>query len=210
MSVFVTGTGTDVGKTLICSWLCLHSGWDYFKPVQTGCESGTDSDTLRTLTSARIHPEIYCYAGAFSPHVSAALHGEEILSRKIALPIEKNLIVEGAGGVLVPLNSDVLLIDLIRQLQLPVIVVASSTLGTINHTLLSLEALHHRSIPVLGVIVNGPQNSQNVAAIEKYGQTEILAVFPWLATVNRGALFDISLTDSLKKILEIPRDACSS
>ena len=175
MKIFITGTDTNVGKTLISSWLALHTGFSYFKPIQTGLKEGRDSSEVQRLANAKIYPESYAYNAPLSPHLAAKIEAEKIDLEKIILPQENNLIIEGAGGVLVPINDKYLMIDLIKKLGAPVIVVARTSLGTINHTLLSLEALRSRNIPIVGVIMNGEQNSQNSNAIELYGQTSILA-----------------------------------
>jgi len=202
MKIFITGTDTNIGKTLISSWLTMHSGYAYFKPIQTGTKESSDSKEVQNLTAATIIPEIYTYPEPVSPHLAAQLAGDYIDIAQIALPNTDKLIVEGAGGLLVPINAQVLMIDLIKKLELGVILVASTKLGTINHTLLSIEALRARNIPLLGVIMNGPANT-NSAAIAKFGNTCILADFPWLPTVTTESLRSIPLTDKLLNILEI-------
>ena len=122
---------------------------------------------------------------------------------KIVLPPSRNLIIEGAGGVLVPINDTHLMIDLIKKLGAPVILVARTTLGTINHTLLSLEALRSRNIEVAGVIMNGENNIQNSNAIEVYGRTSVLAKFPKLDSVSMNTLKGIAPPQKLKQILEV-------
>lgn len=202
MKIFITGTDTHVGKTLISSWITLHTGFSYFKPIQTGLNEGTDSYEVQRLSDTKIHPEIYAYQAPLSPHLAAKIENERIDIEKIVLPQEKNLIIEGAGGVLVPINNTYLMIDLIKKLGAPVILVSRTTLGTINHTLLTLEALKLRDIPVLGVVMNGEKNLQNSHAIASYGQTSILAEFPKLEIVNQNALKNILLSQRLKQILE--------
>jgi len=202
MKIFITGTDTNVGKTLISSWLALHTGFSYFKPIQTGLKEGSDSSEVQRLANAKIYPESYAYNAPLSPHLAAKIEAEKIDLEKIILPQENNLIIEGAGGVLVPINDQYLMIDLIKKLGAPVIVVARTSLGTINHTLLSLEALKSRNIPIVGVIMNGEQNSQNSNAIEFYGQTSILTQFPKLEAVNKDTLQNVALTDKLKQSLE--------
>ncbi len=200
MRIFITGTDTDVGKTVISSWLCVHSGYDYIKPIQTGRER--DQSTVKALSQAVIHPECYLLKTPVSPHHAASLENVRIETENIPLPDVPNLIVEGAGGVLVPLNENTLMIDLIKYLGTPVILVARTTLGTINHTLLSLEALKSRGIPVLGVILNGLDHPASREAISFYGQVDILAtVFPFKA-LSYEALKQVPLTPSLKEILE--------
>lgn len=201
MQLFITGTDTNVGKTIVCSWLCLHSAYDYFKPIQSGTIEGKDREIISALTSAKIHKETYTYQAPLSPHVGAELEGDPIDVDRIHLPNTPNLIIEGAGGVLVPLNSDYLLIDLIQKLQVPTVVVSRSTLGTINHTLLTLEALRRRDIPVLGVIMNGLNHPESAQAIAEYGKVSILATLPFLSEVTTNALEEIELPIQLKAIL---------
>jgi dethiobiotin synthetase len=201
MRIFITGTDTNIGKTLVASWLCLHTGYDYVKPIQTGSCEGTDSDTLRHLTQSIIHPETYVYSPPVSPHLAASQAGEEINLSQIHLPLSPCLLIEGAGGVLVPLNRHDLMIDLITYCQAPVILVTSSRLGTINHTLLSVAALRQKHIEILGVIVTGPINQDNCEAIEKYGQVPILAQLPYLPQVNQETLKAVPLSPVLTKLL---------
>jgi dethiobiotin synthetase len=202
MKIFITGTDTNIGKTLISSWITLHTGFPYFKPIQTGLKEGSDSHEVQRLSKVKIYPEIYAYKEPLSPHLAASLEGDTLDIKKIQLPQEDNLVIEGAGGVLVPLNEKHLMIDLIKKLTIPVILVARTTLGTINHSLLTLEALRSRNIPILGVIMKGEKNLQNSQAIELYGGISVLAEFPRLERVNIDSLKRISLPMKLKKTLE--------
>lgn len=199
MQIFVTGTDTDVGKTIISSWLCLHTGYSYFKPIQTGSILGTDSHQVSNLTNANVYKENFVYKRPLSPHLAASL---EINIDRVSLPKTHNLIIEGAGGVLVPINKTTLMVDLIKKLATPTILVARSTLGTINHTLLSLEALRARNIPILGVILNGLPSQDNLEAIEFYGRVRVLASVPKLQQVDREHLMQTPLSNRLKAILE--------
>lgn len=203
IQVFITGTDTNVGKTLVASWLCLHTGYEYFKPIQTGSIQSTDSHTISLLSNSLTHKEVYLYKAPVSPHLASKLEGEFIDLTKIQVPKINQLIIEGAGGVMVPLNQNKFMIDLIKQLKVPVILVTRSTLGTINHTLSSLMALRSRKIPTLGVIVNGESNHDNCDAIEYYGQTKVLAQILQLSAVNKESLQAIPLTHSLKTIFGI-------
>jgi len=203
MKVFITGTDTNVGKTLISSWIALHAGFSYFKPIQTGTRYGSDSFEVQKLSDTKIYPESYAYKEPLSPHLAANLENDMIDIEKIVLPPSRNLIIEGAGGVLVPINDTHLMIDLIKKLGAPVILVSRTTLGTINHTLLSLEALRSQNIPVLGVIMNGEKNPQNSNSIELYGRTSVLAEFPKLDSVSMNTLKSVALPQKLKQILEV-------
>ena len=191
MRCFITGSDTHVGKTLACAWAMLHTPARYWKPVQAGCEQ-TDEDTIRALTGAgddRFAPTTYALPEPLSPHEAARRAGVKIDMNAFALPGgTDSLIVEGAGGLLVPLNEKALVIDLIEKLGLPAILVCRTTLGTINHSLLSLEALRARNIPVAGVILSGPDVPHNRAAIESYGNTKIIGHIPPLDPLTRAAL----------------------
>jgi dethiobiotin synthetase len=201
MNIFISGTDTDVGKTLIASWIALHTGFAYFKPIQTGTEQGTDAQEVARLSHATIHPAIYQYPEPLSPHAAAIGHQDRIEIDRIRLPRSSHLVIEGAGGVLVPLNDTSLMIDLIQQLEAPVLLVARTTLGTINHTLLSLESLRARRIPVFGVILNGEPRPSTTHAIQTYGAIPVLAEFPRLAEVNRQTLAAIPLPEKLHRLL---------
>ncbi|MCZ2204442.1 dethiobiotin synthase [Bartonella sp. A05] len=201
--IFISGTDTNVGKTLISAWIALHTGFSYFKPIQTGLKEGVDSYEVQRLSDVKIYPEIYAYKEPLSPHLAAKIENDTIDIEKIILPQRNNLIIEGVGGVFVPINNTYLMIDLIKKLGAPVILVSRTRLGTINHTLLSLEALRSRNIRVLGVIMNGEQNIQNCDAIEFYGRIPILAEFPELEIVNNNTLKNVALPQNLKQILEV-------
>jgi dethiobiotin synthetase len=201
---FVTGTDTDVGKTLVSAWLMTHFDADYWKPVQAGSEPETDSATVRRLAEVppqRILPETYLLAAAMAPHEAARREGLTLDLAKIGPPdTGRPLVVEGAGGLLVPLTEREFVIDLADALELPVILVARSTLGTINHTLLSLEALRRRSMTIAGVVINGPETPHNRAAIERYGQVEVIAEIPWLESIDRTVLCEIKPELDLDKL----------
>ncbi len=185
---FITGTGTEVGKTIVAAILLAGLKYHYWKPIQSGMEEETDTSVVRRLSglsSSFFMTEAYCLPEAASPHISAAAAGVEIEFSHLNLPADNpNIMVEGAGGLLVPINHNSLMIDLISHLQLPVILVTKSGLGTINHTLLSLEALQKRHIPVLGVVMNGKKNAGNRRAIEEYGRCPVLAEVEPLTVLN--------------------------
>lgn len=168
MRCYVTATDTDAGKTVACAWAMLHSDAQYWKPVQAGLEQ-TDEATVRELTGLgddRFHATIYSLPEPLSPHEAARRAGVTIDPARLALPDDSGpLIVEGAGGLMVPLNNEYLVIDSIKQSDLPAILVCRTTLGTINHSLLSLEALRARDIPIAGVILSGPDVPHNRAGI---------------------------------------------
>jgi len=201
---FVTGTDTDVGKTLVSAWLMTHLDADYWKPVQAGTEPVTDSVTVRRLaeiSADRILPEAYVLPEAMAPHEAARRAGISIDMAKLEPPATNRLVVvEGAGGMLVPLTDTDYVIDLAGQLGLPIVLVARSTLGTINHTLLSIEALRRRGLPLAGVVMNGPETPHNRVAIERYGDVNIIAEIPWLPSVTRATLLAIEPELDLEKL----------
>lgn len=160
---FVTGIGTDVGKTVAAAILTEALQADYWKPVQAGGLDFTDTDTVKSLVSNErsiFHPEAYSLKMAASPHKAAAAEGVEIDVKGMRLPAtQNNLVVEGAGGLMVPLNKRYLVLDLVQQLGLEVVLVSRNYLGSINHTLLTAEVLRYRKIPVAGIIFNGEENA---------------------------------------------------
>lgn len=182
-AVFVTGTDTGIGKTMVSAWLVRSWGADYWKPVQSGTIEGRDADVVRRVApSARIHPSTYCLKAPLSPHEAARRQGLTIRTELFLLPsTDAPLVVEGAGGALVPLNDRDLMVDLMVRLALPVLVVARSGLGTINHSLLTIEALRRRDLTVAGVVLNGPPDAANRAAIERFGRVRVVAELPPLA-----------------------------
>ncbi|MGI4851103.1 MAG: dethiobiotin synthase [Janthinobacterium lividum] len=202
MKIFITGTDTNVGKTIISSWLCAHSGYDYCKPIQTGGDLERDCLQISQLSGVKIHAESYLLQDPVSPHLAASKENINIDLEKIILPEVDNLIIEGAGGVLVPLNEKALMIDLIKWLNVPVIVVARTSLGTINHTLLTLKALQMRKIPILGVILKGDHDADNARAIAHYGKVKILVSVPHFDDLNVDALKKFPFSSALTEIFK--------
>jgi dethiobiotin synthetase len=192
---FVTGTDTDVGKTLVSAWLVSRLGAYYWKPVQAGNHPETDSEIVRRLTGVppdRILPEVYVLPEPIAPHEAARRAGTSIdMAKLVPPPCQGPIVVEGAGGLLVPLNDKAYVVDVAAELHLPIILVARSTLGTINHTLLSIEAIRRRGLPLAGVVVNGPETPHNRAAIEHYGKVEIIVEIPWLDHLTAAKLMAI-------------------
>jgi dethiobiotin synthetase len=181
---FVTGTDTGIGKTIVSTLLAIGLEGQYWKPVQTGSGESSDSDFARQWLPAEcVAKEAYSFAPPVSPHLAASRVGQRIeLSSILRARPEgaRPLIVEGAGGLLVPLNPDCLMVDLIRALELPVILASSTRLGTINHSLLTLAELRRQELRVAGVIMVGPSEGEVCQAIESFGQTAILGEVPWV------------------------------
>lgn len=170
----------------------------YWKPVQTGIEH--DDDTQMVTMLAGGEPALdagYRLPRPLSPHLSARLAGvtidtDVLMALAASQTDDERFIVEGAGGAYVPLNDSQFMFDLMRHLGLPVLVVSRSTLGTINHTLLTLEALRARGLTVAGVILNGPPNDDNRQAIECFGQVEVLAQLPPYERITRETIADMA------------------
>ncbi|MDQ7031697.1 MAG: dethiobiotin synthase [Desulfonauticus sp.] len=189
--VFITGTDTGVGKTLVSAILVKALNAYYFKPIQTGSIEGTDSNYIQTLTklpSNYFLPEVYTFKEPVSPHLAAKLEQKKIILDKITCPLHSPLVVEGAGGLLVPINKKFFMLDIIKKFSLPVILVARSTLGTINHTLMSLKILKDNNVSILGVILNGPINKDNKEAIEFYGKIKVLTEIDYSQNLKKSFL----------------------
>ena len=192
--IFVTGIGTGIGKTLISAILVEKLKCDYWKPIQAGELDNSDTMKVQQLvsnTQTIFHPEIYLLTQPYSPHRSAALDGISINEQTIIAPQTSNrLLIEGAGGLMVPLNDHFLVIDLIKQSGAEVILVSQNYLGSINHTLLSVAALKQRNIPIKGIIFNGNTNVSTEDYILNYTQVPLLGNVPLLAAINKKTIVD--------------------
>lgn len=196
-TLIVTGTDTGVGKTVVAAMLVLAFDAFYWKPVQSGLTDGTDTATVAALTGisgTRLLPEAYRLREPLSPHRAAELDGVTIDPACLVLPEtppRRFLIVEGAGGVLVPVTRSLLQIELFARWQRPVVVVARTALGTINHTLLTLEALQRRGISVQGIVFAGDENPDTQRTIGEFSGARILGRLPVMKQLNaenlRGA-----------------------
>jgi dethiobiotin synthetase len=196
-SHFITGTDTNVGKTVLSALLCAALPACYWKPVQTGASEGTDRQQVISwagISHEQTLPEAYIFDDPVSPHLAAERAGRQIHLETIARPPHAPstpLVVEGAGGVLAPVNSHQFMTDLMLHLRLPVILAARSTLGTINHTLMSLQVLRTSGIEVRGVVLIGPENPENRKAIERYGKVQVIGQIPMVQTINRQVLCEV-------------------
>ncbi len=170
MNYFVTAIGTDSGKTLVSAILCEALGADYWKPVQSGLPRDTETvASLVSNTKTIFHPERFLLKTPASPHAAAKIDGVTIGLDSFQLPQTQNtLVVEGAGGCLVPLSEHHLIIDLVPRLNLETILVSNLYLGSINHTLLTCEAIRKRNLPVKGIIFNGEANEESERIILHY------------------------------------------
>jgi len=197
---FITGTDTDVGKTVLSSLLCVALDGCYWKPIQTGAREGTDRRRVLAWSQIRpenTFPEAYVFDEPVSPHLAARHAAKRITLERIIPPVptgDHPLIVEGAGGVLVPINGEQLMTDLMRYIGLPVILATRTRLGTINHTLLSLQALRRAELVIQGVVMLGEENYENLRAIEHYGQVPVIGRVPKLADINATVLKEVFAT----------------
>ena len=192
---FVTGIGTEIGKTMISAFLVEKLNADYWKPIQSGDLDSSDSMKVKSLISnpkTVFHPETYRLTQPFSPHHSANLDGIKIELNNFIIPqTENNLIIEGAGGLMVPLNDKDLIIDLIKKLDVEVILVSKNYLGSINHTLLSIEVLKSRNIKIKGIIFNGDENLSTQNIIIKMTGIKVIANIPQLEKLDKMSLKDL-------------------
>jgi dethiobiotin synthetase len=188
--VFVTGIGTEVGKTVVSAILVEALSADYWKPVQAGDLGGTDTDRVRKLVTNRLshfHPEGFRLRAPVSPHAAARLEGRRIDLDRFALPEVSQgrpLIIEGAGGVLAPLNDHDSMLDLIEKLHCETVVVSRNYLGSINHTLLTFEALHRAGIEILGLVFNGDENPDTESLILSRTAAALLGRVRWETTLT--------------------------
>jgi len=191
LSFFLTGTDTEVGKTVICAWLMVHYQYHYWKPIQSGMDS-PDTKAIQKITgfdNSFFFPPAYELQQPLSPHESAKRDGIKIELANFLLPRqETKVIVEGAGGILVPINEKHFIVDIIKKLKLPILLVARSGLGTINHTLLTVSELKKRNLPLLGIILNGKRNQSNREAIEKYSGVSVVSELEPLKTLDKKTL----------------------
>lgn len=192
--LFVSGIGTGIGKTIVAAVLVEKLKADYWKPVQSGDLDKSDSFAIKNLISnkdSKIHPETYKLSQPYSPHKSAAIDKLSIDPEKLILPQTNNtLIIEGAGGLMVPLTDRFLIIDLIKKLNVPVVLVSQNYLGSINHTLLSIQALKRYEIPIKGIIFNGIKDIYSKEFILQYTEIALLGHIPQYKEVDKKAIIN--------------------
>ena len=191
--IVVTGTDTGIGKTVFSAGLADFLGANYWKPVQAGLEDETDAQLvarLGGLSADRIVAERYRLQTPASPHQSAEIDGVRIEPHALDVPGTggRPLVIEGAGGLMVPLDGDVLYIDIFQRWRLPVVLCARTALGTINHSLLSVEALRKRDIDLLGIAFIGESNPESERAICGIGRVRRLGRLPWLSPLAADTL----------------------
>jgi len=190
--LFVTGTDTGVGKTLLSAVLVVALGRKYWKPIQTGACEGTDRQSVSKWAAIRAdetYPEVYLFDPPVSPHLAAKQQGTSIDLQRIRRPTSVDpLVIEGAGGVFVPINERAFMLDVMRQLGAPLVVASRTALGTINHTLLTVSAIRDARLTLRGVVMIGRENEENRRAIERYGDVPVIGWIPWLDKIDRDIL----------------------
>ncbi len=188
----VTGTDTGIGKTVFAAALAQALDGVYWKPIQCGLGGGGDREAVRNLTNLqadRILPEIYRFKMPASPHIAARHEGIEIDPGRLVPPAcDRPLVIEGAGGLMVPITDELLQIDLFARWQIPVILVARTALGTINHSLLSIEALNRRAVPIYGIVFVGEENAPVQHTIVNMGRVHHIGRLPYTAPLGRREL----------------------
>lgn len=183
MSLIVAGIGTEVGKTVVSAILCQALNADYWKPVQAGDLDHTDADKVKALVTHKpfiIHSETHRLTAPMSPHAAAERDGILIEPSDFKRPdtASRNCVIELAGGLMVPLSESYMMVDLVEELSTPIVLVANSYLGSINHTLLSLELIRQRRLDFLGIIFNGITNLESRDVILKYSNAPLIADVP--------------------------------
>lgn len=200
--IVVAGIGTEVGKSVASAVLCEALHARYWKPVASGAADGpAESVFVSGLLSRgpeRVFPETYLFQRSLSPHVAAALEGEEVqLDRLIAPVCAEPLVIELAGGIMVPLNNRETNLDFVKRLGLPVVVVSRHYLGSINHTLLTLEVLRSHGVEVRGVVFNGSELPDTERTITSLGRVAVVGKIPLLEEVNAAAIKRVAATWSI-------------
>ena len=191
--IVVAGTDTEIGKTVFSAGLAALLGANYWKPIQAGLVGETDSQLvakLGGLSADRILPERYSLKTPASPHQAAAMDGVRIAMDSLDVPDAggRPLVIEGSGGLLVPLDDTTLYIDIFARWRLPVVLCARTALGTINHSLLSIEALRHRNLDIVGVAFIGDGNPESERIICEIGRVRRLGRLPRLSPLTADTL----------------------
>lgn len=181
--IAIVGIGTEIGKTIVSSIACVALQASYWKPIQTGYLQGKgdrDSRIVKKYANCKIYPESYLLQQPLSPHIAAEIDGVEIEKKNLKIPpqIQENLIIETAGGLMVPLNSHELYMDILQDWNIPTILTVGQYLGNINHTILSIEALKTRNIKIWGFVSNGDPLPDTNEWLESYSKTPCLLQIP--------------------------------
>lgn len=204
MNLFITGIGTNVGKTVVSAILTEALQADYWKPIQSGTIEGKDSETIKSLISNSktvFHPEAYLLKQPLSPHFAAKLENVEIVLNQINLPVRlrgieanKNLVIEGAGGLLVPINKSEYVIDIAKKMDCEIVLVISNYLGCINHALLSIDYLIRNNFKIYALVFNGSFEAEVKEAIIGYSSQLKNIDIPTLQSLTKNSILGLSKT----------------
>lgn len=202
MSIIIAGIHTGIGKTICSAVICQALGYDYWKPVQAGDLDNSDSIFIErnvTNLTCKIHPERYRLQTPMSPHKAAEIDGISITKEDFILPTSTNkLLVETAGGVMSPLADNLLNVDLMEHLQLPVILVSNNYLGSINHTLLTVAAMQQRNIPIKGLVFSGEEVSSSREFILQYTRLPLLFSIPLFEKTDADTIATFAANNTIK------------
>lgn len=202
MNIFVTGTDTNIGKTVISSWICRGIGTraQYWKPIQTG----SDFDTLTVKKFApqtRTLREIYRFKNPLSPYDASILENVNIDIDKIIEKIPERTVIEGAGGILVPICNHFQMIDLAAKLHARILIVAKAKLGFLNHIFMTAEVLKQKNLDIVGIILNGDTDSFLIETIERFSGLKVLSIFPYSDCIER-TLDEFKIPSEIEAILK--------
>lgn len=191
MKIVVAGIGTEVGKTIVSAVFCQAFSLDYWKPIQSGSKEDNDAEKVKELISedVEIFPNAYCFKEPLSPDQAAKLEGIAIDPSTIQIPESDNLLIEPAGGLMVPLTGNgVLFSDLLKKWDLPVVLVSRFYLGSINHSLLSIEYLKSQNIQLAGIIFTGQNNLESEKIIRLKAPTSNFHHIPWCEKISNESI----------------------
>lgn len=208
--IAIAGIHTGIGKTITSAVVAEALGADYWKPVQAGGLDNTDTDIVRSLItngSGRVHPEAMRLTAAMSPHAAAAIDGVVIDHTNFTFPdTDKLLLVETAGGLLSPLYGNATMAEFIEYYKLPAILVSNNYLGSINHTLLTIEVMQKRNIPIEALVISGERNKDSEDYIESYTGIPITARIPFMDPLNHGEIVKCAAAIREKLIQHLEHD----
>jgi dethiobiotin synthase len=199
MNIFVTGTDTDVGKTIVSAWICRQMDVPYWKPIQTGSDS--DSETVKKFSPhTPIIEETYRLKAPLSPYDAANYEKITININKILQKTPHRTVIEGAGGIFVPISENFQMIDLAEKMNAEVVIIARSKLGFLNHIFLTIEVLKSRSIPIAGILINGEIDNFLIKTIEQFSGEKILKTLPYSENIQQIIATE-AIPDEIKRVL---------
>jgi dethiobiotin synthetase/malonyl-CoA O-methyltransferase len=201
VNIFVTGTDTGVGKTIVSAWICRQSGASYWKPIQTGSGSDSDRKTVKQLSEkTSIIGEVYKLRAPLSPYDAANREKISLDIDKLEENIPQKTVIEGAGGILVPIAEKFQMIDFAAKMNAKVLIVAKFKLGFLNHIFLTVEVLKSRAIPIAGIVISGESDDFLLRTIERFSGEKILKILPHAKNIQK-MIEKESIPGEIEKIL---------